>query len=74
MEEITNKDLMVAIKELLTNQKEFEKRMDSLENDIKEMKTELKHDIKKVDKKVGTLSAELLDAKADIVMLQQEIN
>lgn len=40
---------------------------------MKEMRKELKHDIRKVDEKVGRLSAELLDAKADISILQKQL-
>jgi chromosome segregation ATPase len=51
----------------------IEDRVTNIETEMKEMRIELKQDIRKVDKKVGVLSAELLEAKTDITLLQQQI-
>lgn len=87
MTEISNNDLFTAIKELATDVNEVKKTVGSIEDrvtdleketkairtEMNEMKVELKHDIRKVDEKVGRLSNELLDAKADISLLQKEV-
>lgn len=65
MAEISNNDLFLAINELAKSVNEIkivadktEERVGNLENEI----LEVKGDVKKVDKKVSRLAAELLDA------------
>lgn len=80
MEKITNNDLFLGITEVKNIVKEtnirlgsVEDKLTKLENEVKVMREELKHDVQKMDKKVTLLANDLLEAKADISILQEVI-
>lgn len=88
MADISNNDIFLAITELGHNVNELttsvgklegrigklEERVGKVETELKEMKAELKYDIRKVDKKISILSDDILETKADLSLLQKEIN
>lgn len=81
MAEISNNDLFLAIIELGHNVNELktsvgrlEERTGKVETEMKEMKAELKYDIRKVDKKISIISDDILETKADLSLLQREVN
>jgi len=75
---ITNEDLLQAINKLSSESKEIKNRLDGLETRISnvevvllEFKSEVKQDLRKLDKKFTIVLEDLLEARTDITLLQQ---
>lgn len=78
MTKITNEDLLQAISKLSSESKEIKNRLDGLETRISnvevallEFKSEVKQDLRKLDKKFTIVLEDLLEARTDITLLQQ---
>lgn len=78
MTKITNEDLLQAINKLSSESKEIKNRLDGLETRISnvevallEFKSEVKQDLRKLDKKFTIVLEDLLEARTDITLLQQ---
>lgn len=78
MTKITNEDLLQAINKLSGESKEIKNRLDGLETRISnvevallEFKSEVKQDLRKLDKKFTIVLEDLLEARTDITLLQQ---
>jgi len=86
-EEITMKDILVAINELAADTSEIktkverletrvgniEEEMQEIKGEMKEMRAEFKTDIRRVDKKFELVLKDLYETKTDISMLEKEV-
>lgn len=78
MADITNKEILQAIKDLSGDVHKLDRKVDCVEKEMKEiktdmteMRTDLKQDIRKLDQKFKLILGDLLEARTDITMLQQ---
>ncbi len=67
------KEIKSEMKDMQAEMKEMKSETKSIKIEMKDMKDELKQDIRKVDQKVTILSNDILEAKADITLLQKEV-
>lgn len=65
-----DKEAIELLQKLVKGQEETNKRLDKIETDVKELKT----DVKEIDKKIDTLYNAVAEAKEDITEIKNKVD